>query len=265
MNFWTYAAFFIISLGASIIGAICGIGGGVIVKPTLDLFNVASVSTISFLSGCMVLSMSCYSVIKGMISKEQKVDMKTDTPLALGAVVGGVAGKQLFDIVKSASSNPNRVGAVQAICLGIITVGTLLYTVFKDKIPSKNVKNIAVCVVLGLVLGIMSSFLGIGGGPINLVVLYYFFSMETKKAANSSLYIILFSQLASLLVTLFTGKVPEFEPLALVVMVVGGILGGIIGRSINKKISSKTVSKLFIGLMGIIILICVYNAIRFMA
>ena len=252
MNFWTYAAFFIISLGASIIGAICGIGGGVIVKPTLDVFNVASVSTISFLSGCMVLSMSCYSVIKGMISKEQKVDMKTDTPLALGAVIGGVAGKQLFDIVKSASSNPNRVGAVQAICLGIITVGTLLYTVFKDKIPSKNVKNIAVCVVLGLVLGIMSSFLGIGGGPINLVVLYYFFSMETKKAANSSLYIILFSQ-------------PEFEPLALVVMVVGGILGGIIGRSINKKISSKTVSKLFIGLMAIIILICVYNAIRFMA
>ena len=50
MSFWTYAAFFIISLGASIIGAICGIGGGVIVKPTLDLFNVASVSTISFLS-----------------------------------------------------------------------------------------------------------------------------------------------------------------------------------------------------------------------
>ena len=31
-----YALFFIISFGASIIGAICGIGGGVIIKPVLD-------------------------------------------------------------------------------------------------------------------------------------------------------------------------------------------------------------------------------------
>ncbi len=45
-------------------GAICGIGGGVIIKPTLDAFGVLSVSTISFLSGCTVLAMTCYSVIK---------------------------------------------------------------------------------------------------------------------------------------------------------------------------------------------------------
>ena len=58
----------------------------------------------------------------------------------------------------------------------------------------------------------MSSFLGIGGGPINLVVLFYFFSMETKTAAQNSLYIILFSQITSLLTTLITHSVPEFTP-----------------------------------------------------
>ena len=52
-------AYFIISLLASVAGAICGIGGGVIIKPTLDLFHLDSVSTISFLSGCTVLAMSC--------------------------------------------------------------------------------------------------------------------------------------------------------------------------------------------------------------
>ena len=31
-----YVLFFLISFGASIIGAICGIGGGVIIKPVLD-------------------------------------------------------------------------------------------------------------------------------------------------------------------------------------------------------------------------------------
>ena len=51
--------FFCVSFFASIAGAICGIGGGVIIKPVLDMLGLASVATISFLSGCTVLSMSC--------------------------------------------------------------------------------------------------------------------------------------------------------------------------------------------------------------
>ena len=118
------------------------------------------------------------------------------------------------------------------------------------------------CVVIGLALGIMSSFLGIGGGPINLVVLGYCFGMDTKTAAANSLYIILFSQAASLLATLVTGSVPEFRIPALVLMVAGGIGGGIVGRSLNKKMDNRAVDKLFIGLMALIVAICVYNALR---
>ena len=116
---------FLISFLASTAGAICGIGGGVIIKPTLDLFQMASVSTISFLSGCTVLSMSLYSVGRGLLAHDSTVDFKTGTPLALGAAIGGVFGKQLFTAVKEAASNPNMVGGVQAGCLAIITIYTL--------------------------------------------------------------------------------------------------------------------------------------------
>ena len=109
----------------------------------------------------------------------------------------------------------------------------------------------------------MSSFLGIGGGPINLVVLYYFFSMDTKEAAQNSLYIILFSQLTSFLMTVFTRTIPEVSIVVLILMVLGGLLGGVVGRKINKKINAQVVDRLFIGLMGVIILICIYNALRF--
>ena len=54
--------FFLVALAASVAGAICGIGGGVIIKPVLDLLHLETVTAISFLSGCTVLSMSCYSV-----------------------------------------------------------------------------------------------------------------------------------------------------------------------------------------------------------
>lgn len=101
---------FLVSFLASTAGAICGIGGGVIIKPVLDLFQMASVSTISFLSGCTVLSMSLYSVGRAAASRDSVVDFKTGTPLALGAALGGVLGKQLFTAVKEAASNPNMVG-----------------------------------------------------------------------------------------------------------------------------------------------------------
>ena len=257
-------AYFIISLLASVAGAICGIGGGVIIKPTLDLFHLDSVSTISFLSGCTVLAMSCYSVGKSMIARDSKVNLRTGTPLALGAAVGGIVGKQMFTAVKAMFDDPNTVGAVQAAALAVITLGTLLYTIFKARIPTHKVKSLTACVVIGLALGIMSSFLGIGGGPINLVVLFFFFSMDTKTAAQNSLYIILFSQITSVGATIVTNTMPEFAWYKLVLMVAGGILGGILGRACNRRMDNKAVDKLFMGLMAVIIAISIYNTWQFL-
>ena len=254
--------FLIVSFLSSIVGAICGIGGGVVIKPVLDMLQLGAVSTINFLSGCTVLSMSLYSVGKSMIARDSKVALSTGTPLASGAAIGGVAGKELFGIIKSLFANGEMVGGVQAVALGLITVGTLLYTVNKAKISTRQITSRLFCVVVGLMLGIMSSFLGIGGGPINLVVLGYLFSMDSKTAAANSLYIILFSQSASLLATLVTGSVPEFRRGVRVLRVAGGIGGGMLGRKLNKKMDNRAVDKLFIGLMVLIVGICVYIAVR---
>ena len=254
--------FFVIAFLSSIVGAICGIGGGVVIKPVLDMLQMGTPATINFLSGCTVLSMSLYSVTKSLRTGGSKADTSTGTPLALGAAIGGVVGKELFSAVKEFFGGSPMVGGVQAVALGIITLGTLLYTMNKSRIRTRRTSGIPVCLIIGLLLGIMSSFLGIGGGPINLVVLGYFFSMDTKTAAANSLYIILFSQAASLLATLITASVPEFRILALVLMVAGGIGGGIVGRNLNRKMDNHAVDKLFICLMVVIVGICIYNAVR---
>ncbi len=258
-----YLMFFIICFLASIVGAICGIGGGVIIKPLLDSFGVMSVASISFLSGCTVLSMTTYSVVRSKVEGKSQVDSKIGLPLAIGGAAGGLIGKWLFSAVKDMSTDPDRVGAIQAICLLLVTLGTLIYTIYKDRIHTYHITNIFICLVIGIVLGILSSFLGIGGGPINLVVLFFFFSMDTKTAAENSLYIIFFSQITSLLSTLVTRTVPEFAIGILVLMVFGGILGGMAGRTLNKKIQETTVDKLFIGLMVVMILINIYNIWKF--
>ncbi len=257
--------YLVVSFLASIAGAICGIGGGVIIKPVLDLVGLASVSTISFLSGCTVLSMSCYSVGRNMLSGDNRVNFQTGTPLAIGAAIGGVAGNQMFKMVKMLFENQNTVGSVQAGCLAVVTAGTLLYTLYKSRIKTHNVRSKLACLLIGTALGIMSSFLGIGGGPINLVVLFFFFGMDTKTAAQNSLYIILFSQITNLLTMLLTRSIPAFSLFALVLMVAGGIGGGITGRALNKKMDNKAVDKLFIALMVVIIGISLWNTWKYAA
>lgn len=255
--------FLVVSFGASVIGCICGIGGGVIIKPVLDACGVYSVSTISFMSGCIVLAMTAYSVGKAQLAGESLIEKGISTWLGLGAALGGLAGKQLFDAVKALFANADTVGAVQAAALFLVTLGTLLYTVNRAKIRTHRLKHPLGCGAIGLALGLMSAFLGIGGGPINLVVLYYFFSMETKTAAQNSLYIILLSQLASLLFTILRSRVPDFPGLLFAAMVCCGILGGVVGRAINKRIDAATVSKLFLGLLTVIMGVCCYNFWQF--
>ncbi len=258
-----YLIFLLVCFLSSAVGTVCGIGGGVIIKPVLDAFGVLDVAVISFLSGCTVLSMTTYSVVKSKIGGTSYVDKRTGIPLALGAALGGVAGKELFSWILEFCSDKNKVGAVQAVCLLIVTAGTFIYTIYKKKIRTLHVTNRILCAMIGMALGIMSSFLGIGGGPINLVVLYFFFSMQTKAAVENSLYIIFFSQIANLVTALVTGSVPEFSFGLLILMVFGGISGGVVGRALVKKIEDDTVDRLFMVLMGIIILINIYNIYKF--
>lgn len=260
-----YIIFFLICLISCTVGAVCGIGGGVIIKPVLDAFGMLSVAEVSFLSGCTVLAMTSYSVAAATLAKqESSIELRTSTPLAVGGAIGGVLGQQVFSVALSTYGNANMVGAIQAVCLFFLTAVTLLYTLNKDRIKTERIENLAGCTTIGLTLGIISSFLGIGGGPVNLVVLYYFFSMTTKAAAQNSLYIILFSQITSLLKTLVTGKVPEFDLLLFAGMAICGVIGGIIGRKLNKRVNDKMVTNLFICLMALIMLINVLNTYKFL-
>lgn len=251
-----------ICLMASSVGAVVGAGGGVIIKPVLDLLGLLPVSTVSFCSGCTVLGMSVCSLIRNR-NDGVKLQFKTSTALAIGAVTGGLIGKWLFELVKNGFGNERVLGAVQAVFLTLITIGVFLYVCNKDKLPSKHVESVVVAVIIGVFLGIISSFLGIGGGTSNVAVLFFFFSMEAKQAAKNSLYIIIFSQISSIILALTTGSVPSFEWIHLLCMVVGGVGGALIGANISKRIDNKGVEKVLKALLIVIIMIDFYNVLKF--
>ncbi|MDA3958894.1 sulfite exporter TauE/SafE family protein [Oceanispirochaeta sp.] len=252
--------YLIIAFTTSIVGAISGIGGGVIIKPVLDIISIFPVATISFLSGSTVLSMTTVTLIRSRHTKGQ-INKKTASLLALGGIVGGLAGKQLFDVIRLGFGDDRIIGISQSTLLLLLTFSVFIFTFFKDKITPRHKDSILFTLFTGFLLGSLASFLGIGGGPINLAILYFIFSMDSKTAALNSIFVIFFSQMTSLIFTVVSGRVPVFDPLIVILMIAGGLTGGLFGAIMSLRMSHKAVDRLFMSVMVLIILICFYNII----
>lgn len=252
---------FAVSLLASIVGAVTGIGGGILIKPSLDALRLMDIMTINFLSGCTVLTMTLYNTCTAVVTHDNMLKQDITLFLGIGAAVGGIGGKRLFAVMTSGIPSPHTITIIQSSCMLILTIVGFIYTLAKHRIKPKRLNGMAVKTVIGFALGLVSAFLGIGGGPINLAVFRYFFTLDVKEAAQNSLAIILLSQLASLIYAFVTRSVPAFESLALGIMAACGIVGGIIGRGISKRISDKQAELLFRSLMIVICAICVFNII----
>ena len=81
---------YLITFLACIIGTICGMGGGIIIKPVLDATGLMSVATITFLSGCTVIAMALWSIGKNLLKGESELDVRTTGLLAVSAAAGGL-------------------------------------------------------------------------------------------------------------------------------------------------------------------------------
>lgn len=253
---------FLVSFGASIVGAISGIGGGVIIKPVLDSAKILSVPSINFLASCTVLSMTIATLIRSRNSGIV-LDRRISSILAIGGIAGGFVGNTLFSEAIRLAENDATVGVIQYVILILLTAWVLVFTLRKSRFKTFTVTSFPLTLLIGMSLGSLASFLGIGGGPINIAVLYLLFSMDSKKAALNSIYIIFFSQVMSIALTVARLAIPSFNTIDLIVMMAGGIAGGIIGPVISRKLSLRGVDLLFSAVMVVIISISIYNMIGF--
>ena len=145
----------------------------------------------------------------------------------------------------------------------VLAVLVLAYTLNKARIKGLKLESAWAQALIGFCAGACWSFLGIGGGPFNLAILVFFFAMESKPAAQASLFIIAFSQTASLVYTLATGSVPTFLPVVLLGMAAMAVLGSVVGRRLLRRMDSAAVDRLYVFALVLIIVICTYNFIRF--
>ena len=136
-------------------------------------------------------------------------------------------------------------------------VASVVYINLKNA-KSFKVKNPICIILVGLALGFIASFLGVGGGPINVAFLALFFSMTVKEAAVYSVGTIFFSQLSKL-ITL--GVTHEFDIVTLIVAIICAVVGGLLGAKMNKKGNEKVIKTVFTTVVAAIAVVNFYNAV----
>ena len=81
----------VIIFTATFLGALVGLGGGVIIKPLLDVIGQDSIDVVNFISTCAVFSMSISSSVKHIRAKTE-IDFRRMISISVGAVIGGICG-----------------------------------------------------------------------------------------------------------------------------------------------------------------------------
>ena len=253
--------YFLIAIISTIIGSAAGIGGGVIIKPALDALSTYSLPTVNLLSSSTIFIMSIVTVFY-QLKKKNKINSKNTIIVAIGSIIGGVIGQKIMTLLTSSRININIINNVQSVMLIILLLIVFIYMKNKSSIKTYNINNITLIGLLGLFLGAISAFLGIGGGPMNVAAFTILFSMSANEAARNSIIVIFFSQGSKILSIALTTGFSNYKLEMLPIMLIGGVLGGIIGYRLNKSVSEKNIVKVFNTVLIAIVILNVYNIFK---
>ncbi|MGX4600096.1 sulfite exporter TauE/SafE family protein [Faecalimicrobium sp. JNUCC 81] len=253
--------YFLVGLISTTVGAISGLGGGVIIKPVLDILGNYDIASIGVLSTFTVFSMSVVSLGKS-IKNKVKLDGKRTISLAIGSILGGVIGKSAFQVFLNILNNDGLAQKIQSVILFLLMLAVIILYSKEGKIKGFKIESVSICFIVGLILGIIASFLGIGGGPLNVIVLMYILGMDAKSSAIHSIFIIFFSQGSKLITILLNEGFLVYSLEVVVYMIIGGILGGFLGSDFSRRMKREDVKKLFIYCMILIMCFNFYNIIK---
>ncbi len=261
-----YVMYSILALVACTAGAISGMGGGVIVKPIMDLLGHYDAVTISLLSSITVFSMAVVSLIKSRGQSDLQNEKGSSTfhliVLGLGGVIGGISGQTVFSIVANAVNSSNLITLIQNILFFLVSVAITIFLFLLKRIRTLTHTSYIAYACTGIGLGLMSAFLGIGGGPINVAVLMFVFSFDMKTAAFSSIIVIFFSQASKLLQILFTTGYSSYDLSIAPFLIIFAVVGGFIGTAIKKKMTNDSIKVLFNAIQMLIIVTCIVNIVK---
>lgn len=239
----------ILGFFAGLLGALTGIGGGILLTPILALhFNIPIREAIgTSLVAVITTSAASSSVHLQRHTTDIRLGMTLELATALGAaVMAYLVGYFNRDALEGLFAAFLVYSAITILTKGGQLKGENIPLPYDGAIPPYEPKNYPLGLSASLVAGGLSGLLGIGGGPIKVPVMYIFMEVPLMVATATSNFMIGVTATASAIVYYRRGDIlPEIAaPLA-----VGVFLGSLLGARLAHRVHTKVVIYLLVGIM----------------
>lgn len=256
--------FLILGLGAAVgfISGMFGVGGGFLMTPLLIFIGIPPAVVVA--TGTAQIAASS---LTGSLAywRRRALDVKLGSVLLAGGLVGTVAGVAFFNSMR-------RVGQLDlVITLSYIallgSIGSLMFVESAKALiserrgaaaPSRRAGqhpwyaflpfrmrfhrsrlyvSVLPLLVLAFTIGFIGSVLGIGGGFLMVPALLYLFRVPTAVVIGTSLFQILFTMMAAVILHAVTNQ--SVDIILGIILVVGGVFGAQFGARAGKNIRGQ--------------------------
>ena len=218
-----------------------GVGGGFILVPLLIFINVPT----HFAIGSS-LAYIVFTGVSGTIQHYRQRDC--DPKIALPMILGGVITAQLGSIAMSlfSSSDLEIMLSIALVVASIIMVTTRNRRGMDGNSTINYSRNIPLAILIGLTVGFLSGFLGVGGGFILVPLMVLLLKMPIRIAIGTSLLEVACYAASGAIGHLMMGNVD----LPLVgILAVGGIVASPLGAIATKKASPQHLREIFAAVL----------------
>jgi uncharacterized membrane protein YfcA len=275
--------FVIVALGGmvGVLSGMFGVGGGFLTTPLLIFYGipptVAAASAATQVTG---------SSVSGMLAhlRRDAVDMRLGAVLVVGGVLGSIIGAALFEWLESKGQIDTVISLLYLILLG--SIGAMM---LRDSMETLKAQRSGIGpqikkrrhhpfvlmlpfrwrfyksglymsplapLILGVITGILTMLLGVGGGFIMVPAMLYILGMGAQVVVGTSLFQILFTTIATTMIHSVTTRAVDIV-LALLLLA-GGVVGAQFGARFAMKVNP---ARLRLGLAVIVLLVAAQMAI----
>ena len=234
-------------------GTIVGAGGGFVIIPAfLLLYPDDSAATVTGISLAVVL----FNATSGSAAyaRLRRIDYRTGVAFALATIPGAVAGALATQVV------PRRAfeGLFAVVLISVSAYIALRPTLseaggrsrprpnaYRSLVDAEGNRysydfNWQTGVGISFVVGLLASFLGLGGGIIHVPVMVAVLGFPAHIAVATSHFILVFTSLAATLVHVATGSLAgdwqKVIPLA-----IGAVVGAQVGARLSQRLPAKAI------------------------
>jgi len=255
LEFYEIIILLITGLASGFLSGFLGIGGGIITIPVMIIFLEGKVPqenlflATSTISLAIIVLSSLNASLKHI--RHGNYYKQAIIPLVLGSIIGPIPGNYICYVIDDKS----RITFFAVVIL--LLAFKILW--FRNKDDNDRASfNFWIMLAAGIVMGMISSMTGLGGGAVLVPLLTVFLHFDIKKAVGISTIVMIFTAASGLVGRIYTGvsgylSYDVFLPFFLTITV-GTLFSARLGAAFNIKSKSKNI-KVFASILYFIVAI----------